>query len=79
MNGDMKTPPEIILELGGITGLARKLGVPVTTVSAWKGRGRIPIRYWPRISALHGGNATMAELTLSHTQAFERADQCHVG
>lgn len=48
----MQTIPQIIEELGGPSRLARDLGHPVATVSAWKHRGKIPARYWPDLVSL---------------------------
>lgn len=36
-------------ESGGVTKLARMLGVPVTTVHQWKTKGRVPEWRWPQI------------------------------
>jgi hypothetical protein len=37
---------EIVDSLGGTTVVATALALPETTVSAWKSRGMIPLRYW---------------------------------
>lgn len=43
----MKTVSDVIDTLGGPSALARTMGEEVSTVSAWKHRGRIPARHWP--------------------------------
>jgi hypothetical protein len=48
----MQTIPQIIEQLGGPSRLAREMGLPVATVSAWKHRSRIPARHWPDLVSL---------------------------
>lgn len=48
----MKTVRDIILAFGGSSELARRLGVPIPTVGAWKFRGSIPPEHFPDIVRL---------------------------
>jgi hypothetical protein len=48
----MQTIPDIIDGLGGPSALARDLGHPIATVTAWKHRERIPDRYWSDLIAV---------------------------
>lgn len=43
---------EIIEKFGGQSALARLLGRPQSTVSYWAKTGKIPIRWWPKLSVL---------------------------
>ena len=57
----MQTTESLIEALGGPSLVARKLGLPVPTVSAWKHRSSIPSKYW---SSLVGEASQMGiELT----------------
>ncbi len=53
----METVSKLIARIGGVTAVARRFvpPLPVTTVSAWKTRNRIPPRYWPTIIKIGGG------------------------
>ena len=45
----MKTAADVIDALGGYRRLASAIGVPPTTVSAWKSRGSIPAHQWSKL------------------------------
>lgn len=36
----------VIGKFGGLTGTAKAIGKPVTTVQGWKDRGKIPQEHW---------------------------------
>ena len=46
------SPSEIIARFGGPTSLAKRLGIPPSTVANWPARNRIPGEYWPTIMGL---------------------------
>ena len=66
----MQTIPDIIDGLGGPSALARDLGHPIATVTAWKHRGRIPDCYWDDLIAV--AKARRIKLTLESIMAANR-------
>ena len=46
----------VIQKFGGLTGTARAIGVPVTTVQGWQERGRIPQDHWKSLMTAAGAN-----------------------
>ena len=61
---ERKTPAEHVIDkFGGLTKLARALGLTVSTVQGWKKRGKIPQEHWLAIMAVAKANAL--DLTLS--------------
>lgn len=38
----MKTVPDILTELGGVSAIAEATGIPLTTVHSWKRSGAVP-------------------------------------
>lgn len=50
----MHTTGEFIQTAGGVTKLAKELGVPVATVSSWRVRGQIPVKRVLEIERLTG-------------------------
>jgi len=46
------TPGAIIDDLGGASAISAKLGLPANTVSNWKVRGSIPVRYWQGLAMM---------------------------
>ena len=48
----MKSVTELVDDLGGPTAVASLLDLPETTVSSWKIRNRLPVRYWPQFISL---------------------------
>lgn len=56
----MRTFSHIILDAGGATALARKIGEDPNTVHAWKRGKSIPAAHWNAIVA--AGQATLQEL-----------------
>ncbi len=71
----MDTVSSIIADLGGLTEVARKFDppLPITTVSAWKIRGNIPLIYWPKLVAMSEGKFTEADLLAIHLLKHETA------
>lgn len=53
MTDELDTSPtaKIIDHFQGLTGLARAIDAPVSTVQGWRLRKRIPQEYWPKIIA----------------------------
>lgn len=64
----MKTSAEIVDEMGGSTALGEALGVPVTTVSSWRTRKWIPIKYWPAVIRLAKAQGVKGVTTESLTK-----------
>lgn len=61
----MSIASEIIVKLGGIRPLARKLNIDRhTVVQGWKDRGTIPVEHWPAVIAVAAGQDI--ELTSDH-------------
>jgi hypothetical protein len=53
----MLSPAQYVIQkFGGLTGTARAIGVPVTTVQGWQERGRIPQDHWKRLMSAAAAN-----------------------
>ena len=59
----------VIGKFGGLTGTAKAIGKPVTTVQGWKDRGKIPQEHWHQLIAAarsKGEIVDLADFLTSH-------------
>ena len=66
----MQTISDIIDSFGGPSALARDMGHPVATVTAWKHRHRIPDTHWEELIAL--AKTKRIKLTIESIMAANR-------
>lgn len=67
----MDSAARIIDKFGGIHSMARKMGVPPSTVQGWKERGVIPARRQPDVIEV----ARREEIDLSYSDFFDAPDR----
>lgn len=64
------TPAEFVIsKFGGLTGTAKAIGKPVTTVQGWKERGRVPQEHWQDLidaASIAGHTIEIADFLKSH-------------
>lgn len=53
----------IIAKFGGLTGTAKAIDKPVTTVQGWKDRGKIPQEHWYALIAAAKDRGEAVDLT----------------
>ena len=71
----MQTAQQIIERLNGVTAVAGLFDphLPITTVSAWGARGKIPVKYWPRLIEGSDGAVTVEALMEANLAAEDDA------
>lgn len=62
-SGTISAAAFVIAKFGGLTGTARAIKRPVTTVQGWKDRGQIPQAHWNEIIAAAEARGENIDLT----------------
>lgn len=66
----------VIAKFGGLTGTARAIGVPVTTVQGWQERGRIPQDHWKALmtaATANGDELSFEDFLTDHPEPADQA------